>query len=122
MKTLIATKNTEILEKVLVTIQGITSRATSCHYALLIIDTQVKKLKADYLFLKHVTVKAISFSTSAKTVNIDAAIDKEDPKKVGKAIHELVLSISKMLGSEKNTSYQNSNDTLDTTMKSNCKA
>ncbi len=98
---MIATKNTEILEKVLVTIHDITSRTTSGHYAQIILDTQVKKLEASYPFLKHVTVKTISFSTSAKTINIDAAIDKEYPKNVEKAIQDLVLSISKMLGSEK---------------------
>lgn len=98
---MIATKNSIIADKVLRTLIGMVSRKSSSHYSLIVMDSLIGKLKSKYSFLEYVTVNTTSFSSDSEVIIIDSKINSIEPKKVGKAIQELLSCVDEVLGSDR---------------------
>ena len=96
-------KNSDVIRHVLRTLVNISGRKTTEGYAVSIMDSLIKKLEEEYDFLKHVEIRDTRFLEDDYSVSVMSDVDFVSPAKVGKAIHDIIISMNKSLG--KNAGY-----------------
>ena len=93
-------ENSEIIRKVLNTLVSISSRKTTEGYAVSIMDTLIKRLEGTYEFLKHVEVSDTRFLEDDATISVMSDIDSVQPTEIGKAIHDIIVTMNESLGKD----------------------
>lgn len=92
-------KNTEIFKHTLISIINVASLKTSDNYAWSSQKKLIKDLNPNYDFLRYIHIANIEELTySTDDIKIDNKINYINPKKIGKAIQDLVDLLKKYLG------------------------
>jgi len=115
-------QNSKIVEKVLTTLLRIVKRKTTEGYAVSVMDSLIKKLEANYDFLKHVEIKDTRFSESDDPVTVMSDVDSIPPSEVGKAIQSIISTMNESLSKDVGHFFikelsQNIGDEYDSVMK-----
>jgi hypothetical protein len=119
---MVKVENSILLKKVLSTMVTISGRKTTEGYAITVMESLLKNLENQYDFLKHIKIKDTRYLEEDESVMVMDDIDTIAPSHVGKAIHDLILTMNRSLG--KNAGYfffkelsRNIGDEYNTTMK-----
>ena len=96
-------ENSDVIRHVLRTLVNISGRKTTEGHAVSIMDSLIKELEEEYDFLKHVEIRDTRFLEDDYSVSVMSDVDFVSPAKVGKAIHDIIISMNKSLG--KNAGY-----------------
>ena len=91
-------KNSDIVEHVLRTMINISSRKTTEGYAVLTMDTLIKKLGEEYDFLRYVEVKDTRFLEDTSSISVLSDMDSVSPVEIGKALAALIATMNRSLG------------------------
>jgi hypothetical protein len=115
-------QNSKIIEKVLITLLSIVKRKTTEGYAISVMDSLIKKLEANYDFLRHVEIKDTRFSESEEPVTVMSDVDSIPPSEVGKAIQSIISTMNESLSKDVGHFFikeisQNIGDEYDSVMK-----
>ena len=90
--------NSEVVKQVLNTLINTIRRKTDEKHAILTINSLIKKLEAEYDFLRYIEINDTRLLATADIVNVMPYIDAVSPKEVGKALHIIVSIMSYSLG------------------------
>jgi hypothetical protein len=82
-------KNSDLLNRVLMTLITITARRSSEAVASAFMDAILKTLKEKYSFLKYISIKNMTYYEE-KTVHIEPEINSVKPELVGHAIESII--------------------------------
>ena len=90
--------NSEVVKQVLNTLINTIRRKTDEKHAILTVSSLIKKLEAEYDFLRYIEIKDTRLLATADIVNVIPDIDAVSPKEVGKVLHIIVSIMSYSLG------------------------
>ena len=90
--------NSDIMKNVLTTILSISTRKSSQGTALSTIDSLLKQLGRQYVFLKYVRITDTRFSEGNEAIRIMPDINTVEATYLGRAIHDIVSTMSQSLG------------------------
>lgn len=90
--------NSEVVKQVLNTLINTIRRKTDEKHAILTVNSLIKKLEAEYDFLRYIEINDTRLLATADIVNVMPDIDAVSPKEVGKALHIIVSIMSYSLG------------------------
>ena len=76
----------------------IIGRKSSPDYAIVMVDNTVKKLQSSHEFLQFVDIKNTQYSETGDMITIRSSLDSIEPKQVGKAMQDLVMTITTAMG------------------------
>jgi len=96
MESTIETSN--VMTQFLHSIIEILGRKSSSDYAIVMVDNTVKKLQESHHFLKYVDIKNTQYTETGDMVTIQSSFDAIDPKKIGKAMEDVVNTITQAMG------------------------
>ena len=88
----------DVTKKFITTIIEIIGRKTSQEYAAITIRNLLKKLKRVYPFLQYIEIKDARSLELEDTVAVNESINSIHPKKVGKALTEIIQILINSLG------------------------
>ena len=91
-------ENSEVMEKVLMTLVNISGRKTTEGHAVFVMDSLIKKLEGQYDFFKHVQVSDTRFIEDGASISVMTDMDSISPIDIGKAIHAIIVTMNEMLG------------------------
>lgn len=91
-------ENSDVIRHVLRTLVNISGRKTTEGHAVSIMDSLIKELEEEYDFLKHVEIRDTRFLEDDYSVSVMSDVDFISPGEVGKAIHDIIISMNKTLG------------------------
>jgi len=89
-----------ILKHVLMALIDVLREATSQSYAVLSVDTMLKKLDGRYGYMKYVKIDSARYSDGIDAVSIPSNIEEVSPIDLAKAIQKLVERATFSLGEE----------------------
>ena len=78
--------NSEVVKQVLNTLINTIRRKTDEKHAILTVNSLIKKLEAEYDFLRYIEINDTRLLATADIVNVMPDIDAVSPKEVGKAL------------------------------------
>ena len=90
--------NSEVVKQVLNTLINTIRRKTDEKHAILTVNSLIKKLEAEYDFLRYIEINDTRLLATADIVNVMPDIDAVSPKEVGKALYIIVSIMSYSLG------------------------
>ena len=90
--------NSEVVKQVLNTLINTIRRKTDEKHAILTVSSLIKKLEAEYDFLRYIEINDTRLLATADIVNVMPDIDAVSPKEVGKVLHTIVSIMSYSLG------------------------
>ena len=90
--------NSEVVKQVLNTLINTIRRKTDEKHAILTISSLIKKLEAEYDFLRYIEINDTRLLATGDIVNVMPDMDAVSPKEVGKALHTIVSITSYSLG------------------------
>ena len=93
-------ENSGVVKNLLNILIEISGRKTSKGYAIIAMDTVMKKLEDKYDFLKHVQIKDTRFIEDEDTINVMSDINAIKPSEIGKAIQDIITTMDTSLGED----------------------
>jgi hypothetical protein len=92
-------EKSDIIKSVLKTLISISSRKTDLPYAIMTIEDLIKRLEAQYNFLKHVQINDDVYNEeSGDVISVMSDINTVPPTELGKALHSIINSVNRSLG------------------------
>lgn len=91
-------ENSDVIRHVLRTLVNISGRKTTEGHAVSIMDSLIKELEEEYDFLKHVEIRDTRFLEDDYPISVMSDVDFISHDEVGKAIHDIIISMNKTLG------------------------
>lgn len=98
MGTMPKLEKSDLIKNVLGTLISISGRKTTQGYAILTMDSLIKKLESRFDFLAHVQIIDNRFLEGEEAVSVMTNINAIDPSELGKAIHAIIYNVNKSLG------------------------
>lgn len=93
-------ENSDVMRKVLMTMMTISGRKTTEGHAIYVMDSLIKKLENQFDFLRHVEVSDTRFLEEDVSITVMSDVDTISSTEVGKAIHEIIVTMNEMLGTD----------------------
>lgn len=93
-------ENSEVMQKVLMTMMAISGRKTTEGHAIYVMDSLIKKLEDQFDFLRHVEVSDTRFLEEDTSITVMSDVDSISSTEIGKAIHEIIVTMNKLLGTD----------------------
>lgn len=93
-----AVEPSNVITQFLHSIIEIIGRKSSADYAIVMVGNTVKKLQDIYKFLDFVDIKNTQFSEIGDMITVQSSLNAIDPIKVGKAMQELIITITQAMG------------------------
>jgi hypothetical protein len=89
-----------VFKQVIKALIEVLSKASTSSYAVLTLDSILKKMGARYEFLKLIQIDSTRYSDGVDAVSIMTEIDKVTPLDAGRAIQKIIEELIKALGEE----------------------
>jgi len=93
-------ENSEVMRTVLTILLKISNRKDTDINVISTMDSLVKKLEEKYDFLKHIEIKDTRFLEVYDSITVMSDLNSTSPTEVGKAIHEIIYSMTESLGQD----------------------
>ena len=91
-------ENSEVMRTILTTLLKISNRKDTGINVISTMGSLVKKLEGKYDFLKHIEIKDTRFLEVYDSITVMSDLNSTSPTEVGKAIHEIIYSMTESLG------------------------
>jgi hypothetical protein len=96
-----------ILKHVLMALIGVLHKATSQSYAVLTIDSVLKKLDERYGYMRYVKIDSTRYSDGINAVSVPSDVNEVSPMELAKAIQKMVERVTFSLGEEAGEDFVN---------------
>jgi len=96
-----------ILKHVLMALIGVLHKATSQSYAVLTIDSVLKKLDERYDYMKYVKIDSTRYSDGINAVSVPSDVNEVSPIELARAIQKMVERVTFYLGEEAGEDFVN---------------
>jgi len=96
-----------IVRRIIKALIDVLSDSSSQSYAVLIMDTALKKLYDKYDYLKYIKIDSSKYSDGINAVSISSDIDTASPVEVGKGIQKLIENVVFSLGEKAGRNFIN---------------
>lgn len=94
------TGNAKVAERTISTLIDLIAKPTSQGYAVVVVQTIMRKLEDKYDFAKSISLSSQSYTSSQKMLQVDATLDNVEPKKVGEYLGELISQAKSLFGGQ----------------------
>ena len=93
-------ENSDVVQKILMTLINISSRKTTEGHAVFIMDSLIKKLMGRFEFLKYIEINDTRFLEDDTPITVMGDIDYVSPINIGKAIYAIIFTMNDSLGKD----------------------
>lgn len=92
--------NVKVVERTISTLIDLVAKPTSQSYAVVVVQTIMRKLEEQYDFAKKISLSSQSYTSTQKMLQIDSQLDSVEPREVGKYLSELIKQAQSLFGSQ----------------------